>query len=686
MDASMSAPERVNAVSEHATDTERARPGQSASPARSAHATHAAEGGDESQSLVRNLFASHPLPMLAYDVERLCILDVNDAMSATYGYTRDELLGMPIVRLLPPDEAPILLDQIRRVVRPGRAPYRPPCLWRHVYKNGQIRDVEVTAHDYTIDRREAVLVTINDVTDRLRAERERDVLVAQLRQEAAQKAAIIEQMIDAIIVADANGRVVLANRASHELFDVHGEEWSLLGNGMPPVMPLPGTLFDTHGNELPPRERPFARAMRGETVREEVRIVTASGRESWVSVTAGPLHGDHGQMTGVIWVGRETTDERARREQETQGEKLRALGQLASGIAHDLNQYLGMVAGYGDLTSRALDGPTPDLGAARDALEVVVRSAMEGSESVKRLLAFAQPPQDGEAEAVDLGGLLREVAAFTAPRWRDAARQGGAPISLTLDVVGDTTVKGWPSTLRDAFTNLIFNAIDALPQGGSIHLTAQQQHDRVVASVADTGAGIPREALPHVFEPFFTTKGERGTGLGLAIVYGIVERHQGAISVASPPGGGTTVTLSLPGLVATSTPAAPATRAEPTTTTTTLRILAVDDEPTITRMVQMMLGPYGHAITLASSGEEALVHLATAPFDLVLSDLGLGDGMNGWDLLDVVRERFPGTRFILSTGWGAQIDPLDVVARGGEGLLPKPYRLADLLRAIDGPA
>ena len=100
----------------------------------------------------------------------------------------------------------------------------------------------------------------------------------------------------------------------------------------------------------------------------------------------------------------------------------------------------------------------------------------------------------------------------------------------------------------------------------------------------------------------------------------------------------------------------------------------------------MMLGPYGHAITLASSGEEALVHLATAPFDLVLSDLGLGDGMNGWDLLDVVHERFAGTRFILSTGWGAQIDPLDVVARGGEGLLPKPYRLADLLRAIAGPA
>ena len=110
----------------------------------------------------------------------------------------------------------------------------------------------------------------------------------------------------------------------------------------------------------------------------------------------------------------------------------------------------------------------------------------------------------------------------------------------------------------------------------------------------------------------------------------------------------------------------------------------VDDEPTITRMVQMMLGPYQHEITLASSGEEALDRLAEASFDLVLSDLGLGDGMNGWELLDRVRERAPGTRFILSTGWGAQIDPSEVVARGGEGLLSKPYRLADLLRAIAG--
>ena len=119
-----------------------------------------------------------------------------------------------------------------------------------------------------------------------------------------------------------------------------------------------------------------------------------------------------------------------------------------------------------------------------------------------------------------------------------------------------------------------------------------------------------------------------------------------------------------------------------------LRLLAVDDEPSITRMVAMMLGPHGHQVTVASSGEEALAILADAeaPFDVILSDLGMGDGMNGWELLDRVRETAPSARFILSTGWGAQIEPSEVKARGGEGLLAKPYRLTDLLRALAGPS
>jgi PAS domain S-box-containing protein len=676
----MSVPEHVDEIAHHPAV---------AADSRSAWAAPAdPDGGsvlaDADVTLVQQLFASHPLPMLIYDVERLEIVEVNNALLATYGYSRDELLAMPVARLLPPEDVPRLLDVIQTVVRPGRAPYRPPSRWRHVYKDGRIRDVEVAVHDCLVRGREAVLAIVTDITERLEAERERDALLDRLSSEAADKAAILEQMIDAVLVSDSEGRIRMANAAAHDLFEVAGPEWPRLGHGDPPCTTLPWNMFDALGNEIAPSGRPFARAMRGETVRAEVRIVTASGRERWVSASASPFHDAQGRKLGVVWIGREITEERGRREREAQGEKLRALGQLASGVAHDLNQYLGLVAGYGDLATRALDGPAPDLSATRDALDVVVRAAMDGSDAVKRLLSFARPAQDGPADAVDVGGLLREVAALTAPRWRGDAQQHGKPISLIVEIVGDTTVRGWAASLREAITNLIFNAVDALPEGGTIRLGAHQEEDRVLVTITDSGVGIPPEALARVFEPFFTTKGERGTGLGLAIVYGIVERHQGTVSISSPPGQGTTVTLALPtGSVA----PAPVPKRPELSTPTGLRILVVDDEPAITRMVAMMLGPYGHDVTIATSGEEALACIqgAAAPFDLILSDLGLGAGINGWELLDRVRECAPDSRFILSTGWGAQIDPSDVAARGGEGLLAKPYRLSDLLEAVAGP-
>lgn len=637
--------------------------------------------------LVRQLFVSHPLPMWVYDLETLRFLDANEAAIAAYGYPRDELLTMRVTDVRPEEDVASFTTYVEQTVRAQRWIYRPPRYARHRRKNGQIREVEVAAHHLTFEGHEAVLAVITDITDRLRAERERDALLAQVRHEAAAKAAILEQMADAVLVADSQGRVVMANRSAHTLFGVPDGFWEHgPASRVWPWPSLPWKTFGVDGVEISPAERTFARALHGETALAELRIVTEAGREAWISTSASPLRDDRGEITGVVWIGRETTEERYRREREEQGEKLRALGQMASGVAHDLNQYLGLVAGYADLATRSLDGTPPHLGAAREALDVVARAAMDGSESVKRLLAFARPTQDGPAEIVDVGSLLREVATLTAPRWRDAAQQQGCPISTVVEITGETLVLGWPSALREAITNLIFNAVDALPEGGVIRLSAQTQGDRVIVEVADTGIGIPQEALRRVFEPFFTTKGARGNGLGLAIVYGIVERHDGVVSVSSPPGKGTSVSISLPATSA--APTAPPKKPDPAPARLGLRVLVVDDEPSIARMVAMMLAPHGHDVTTVASGEQALDTLtrSDAGFDLVLSDLGLGDGMNGWELLDRVRQHAPSLRFILSTGWGAQIDPADVVARGGQGLLAKPYRLSDLLEAVAGPA
>jgi CheY-like chemotaxis protein/nitrogen-specific signal transduction histidine kinase len=376
--------------------------------------------------------------------------------------------------------------------------------------------------------------------------------------------------------------------------------------------------------------------------------------------------------------------ERRRREALAQTEKLRALGQMASGVAHDLNQYLGLVAGHSELALRALGDPTPDLAAAADDLRIVIKAAMDGAATVRRLQTFARPTQTRPAEPFELGTLLRDVARLTAPQWRDAAQAQGRPIVVVCDVEDAITIEGWPDSLGEALTNLVFNAIDALPNGGTIHLAARRSGSPAVVEVADSGIGMGADVQAHLFEPYFTTKGERGTGLGLSLVYGIVERHGGEIAVDSAPGRGTIFRLLLPLAQAEPAPAAepPAQRAPaPAARASPRRILAVDDDAGLLRLVVEMLRVDGHQVTAAASGAEALERLAAEPFDLMITDLGM-PGLSGWELADTVRNRYPDLPVVLATGWGAAIDQEEAEAHGVRAVLAKPYRLTDLQRVV----
>lgn len=446
-----------------------------------------------------------------------------------------------------------------------------------------------------------------------------------------------------------------------------------------------------------PDDRDTAVAMRsriltGRGHELEYRVTAADGRVLWmrdvVHVVRDP-GGTPQRLRGVTVdiSHRIATEERLRAAEQNarQNEKLRALGQMATGIAHDLNQSLALVAGYSELARRDLEQEPPDLDGLREALAVVARAAHDGGETLRRLLAFSRNRVEGVAERVDVGGLLREVAQLTAPAWRDAAEAEGRHISLHVEASGDTVIQGWPSGLRDAVTNLVFNAVDALPQDGTIRLAARRDGGDVIVEVADSGTGMPPDVQMRVFEPFFTTKGEKGTGLGLAMVFAIAKQHDGDVDVTSIEGRGTTFRLRLP---ASRDAAAlrrldadvPEHRVQPRRA---LRILAVDDQLALAQMIQHMLEPEGHAVATASSGEEALQMLLRGSYDVVVSDVGMGSGMNGFELAERIKARLPGVRIVLATGWGSLIEADAAQGRGVDAVVSKPYRLAELKRAVD---
>ncbi|MBI5367189.1 MAG: response regulator [Planctomycetes bacterium] len=369
----------------------------------------------------------------------------------------------------------------------------------------------------------------------------------------------------------------------------------------------------------------------------------------------------------------------ATQRQVVQQERLRALGQLAAGIAHDFNNALAPVLGFAELLQ---DEPeirrgTPKL---RSYLDMILEGARGATDVVARLREFYRPrdPQEDFAP-VPLRALLEGVVLLTRPKWRDQAQAAGRTILVELDPASPPEVICHESELREALVNLLFNAIDALPLGGTITLRARAQGEHVRIEVADTGTGMSEEVQRRCMEPFFTTKGAKGTGLGLAMVHGIMRRHQGRVEIESATGLGTTVSLLLPiGLpsgagVATAPPSGPVRR---------LRVLVAEDEPLVGRMLLELLSSEGHAVQLAASGVEALEKFAAGRFDVVLTDRAMPE-MNGDALALALKRAEPAIPVIMLTGFGALMNAHGEKPAGVDEVLAKPVTRAALRSTLE---
>jgi len=426
----------------------------------------------------------------------------------------------------------------------------------------------------------------------------------------------------------------------------------------------------------------------GVPYRPELRMLAADGTTRWLSVMADVYRDAHGQPARMVGVARDTTDAKNAERQHgalQRSEKLLALGQMASGVAHDLNQSLMLVAGYGDLARDALDREPLNRAELRGVLEAVSQAAVDGGETIRRLLRFSANTPDADGRRpLDLARIVSDAVSLTAPRWRNAAKAEGHAIKVAVHQESQPVIMGSASDLRDALVNLLFNAFDALPVGGTVHVRVSSDATHATLEVKDSGIGMSAEVQARMFEPFYTTKGERGTGLGLAQVCGIVEQHAGELHVESAPGCGTTIRIKLPLSMQSRSNIGPV--ASNASKGAGLKILVVEDEAALLTAVVRMLRPSGYVVQTASTGEAALELLAQDRYDAVVCDLGLGSGINGWDVAAAVRRHWPDVRFILATGWGSSIDETEALHRGVDRVLPKPYRLEDLCLALDAPA
>ena len=274
--------------------------------------------------------------------------------------------------------------------------------------------------------------------------------------------------------------------------------------------------------------------------------------------------------------------------------------------------------------------------------------------------------------------VVQDALDITAPRWKDEVQHRGHTIHVNVALDALPPILGHAPEIREVLTNLIFNAVDAMPDGGVLTLTGTTTLEGVLLHVADTGVGMVEAVRQKIFEPFFTTKGVTGTGLGLSVVYGIMERHGGRVEVASMPGQGTTVTLQFQ--AATTAPSGTAPD-RPPAQRPARHILLIDDEAVVLHTMTELLQAAGHAILAAESGPAGLAHLEHALSDLVLTDLGMPE-MSGAEVARRVKAAHPGLPVVLLTGWGDTATLPDDDRQFVDRVLGKPVRLADLLQVV----
>jgi PAS domain S-box-containing protein len=607
----------------------------------------------------------------------------NTGAEEIFGHTEEEILGQSVSLIMPEQYRPASRRGMERV-NSGEAPRIMGQLveLEGLRKDGVRFPLEMSLASWQVGEEVYHSAIIRDVTARKEAQQ-------RLLSERGELLALMDAIPFPVYLKDMDGRYLHVNQAKADAMKLNTTQ-AAVGRTRQELRPdHPETQYD--------HEEDLRIARDGERIVEQLDENAREGKPTlWTLDTKLPISDETGHKIGMIGVSQDITERkrdqdqleqanqrleealeelRSSQQQILQQERLRALGQMASGIAHDFNNALSPILGFSDLLLMRPEN-LEDITKTTRYLELIHTAAQDAGNIVARMREFYRQREEGDLlTTVDLDAVINEAISLTQPKWKDEAQADGRDVRVTADVRGAPSILGNPSELREVLTNLVFNACDAMPEGGTVTLRAYVDANHVILEVADTGIGMPPDVRRQCLDPFFTTKEAHGTGMGLAMVYGIVQRHNGVLDIESEEGEGTTFILRFPVPEEERVEHKASVEKE---SRETLRVLVVEDEALVREVIVAYLDANGHEVEEAEDGAQALAVFSPGDFDLVITDRAM-PGMSGDQVAEEIKERSPDTPILMLTGFGALMGNRP---KGVDAVVAKPITMGELIQAI----